>query len=400
MEPLWKPIRKQVLPQDRHILEQRLVFNNLARERFLCWVAVVVMGGTALVAALLGHGLYPGYPEGLYTANLIVRLVWVSGSLAFLLFSGKPASPREVTRRHLLFHRGLLIFAMILGAAHSLILQPVFHNVTIYALACFSFAALIRLTGPEILGSFGITWLAVFLLLPLFQSESGFLISNLLTGTVLTFLAMFTARALYANEVREFLDQRMIQRQKAELERMSYVDSLTGLPNRRHLDQALGQEWRRAARGGQHLATLMADIDHFKAYNDTFGHQAGDECLRAVASALQNTLQREGDLVARYGGEEFAVLLPGVDLEGARRVAENLRVAVSGLNINNPGSPLGRLTISLGLASRPVSAKNNPKNLMARADRALYQAKQKGRNCTAGWTESGLPGFRREQPAG
>lgn len=156
------------------------------------------------------------------------------------------------------------------------------------------------------------------------------------------------------------------------LHRISTQDGLTGVSNRRHFDETLATEWRRATRKASPLALLLLDIDYFKDYNDSAGHQAGDDCLRRVAQALRDSVHRAADLVARYGGEEFAVLLPDTDLESARLIAETLRQNIEAL---------GLVTISVGIASGvPTRDGTGIENLVGRADAALYEAKRGGRN--------------------
>jgi diguanylate cyclase (GGDEF)-like protein len=163
------------------------------------------------------------------------------------------------------------------------------------------------------------------------------------------------------------------------------VDGLTGLANRRRFDEVLDQECRRARREGAPLALIMTDVDFFKKYNDNYGHQGGDECLRRVASVLAESARRPADLAARYGGEEFAVVLPHTTEQGAATVAEALRAGVAGLNILHAGSVAApHVTLSLGVAvAEPESASMNPATLIEQADAALYEAKGAGRNC---WT--------------
>lgn len=165
-----------------------------------------------------------------------------------------------------------------------------------------------------------------------------------------------------------------------ESESIARQDSLTGLANRRMLDECIAKEWARARRECHALALLMCDIDHFKAYNDHYGHSAGDGCLQRIADILRDVVHREGDLVARYGGEEFVVLLPNTELDGARLVAEHLRAALAAAALPHAGSPLGGvITVSIGVAAhRPEG--DNDGTLFAEADRLLYLAKQQGRN--------------------
>ena len=165
-----------------------------------------------------------------------------------------------------------------------------------------------------------------------------------------------------------------------ELKRLTSLDGLTGIPNRRHFDEVLDREWRRAMRQGDELAILMCDIDFFKLYNDTFGHQAGYECLCKVAQALTSTMDRGGDLLARYGGEEFVAVLPGTSLSGASHVAAQMRKAVNDLALEHPGSPVGHVTASFGVASAVAMPETNPQDIVGAADRALYKAKNAGRN--------------------
>ncbi|WP_300435268.1 diguanylate cyclase [Zoogloea sp.] len=167
-----------------------------------------------------------------------------------------------------------------------------------------------------------------------------------------------------------------------ELTRLSSLDGLTGISNRRQFDETLLREWRRLGRQGRPLSMLLCDVDYFKQFNDGYGHQVGDECLKAVARTLKDTLRRPADLVARYGGEEFAVILPDTEITGALQVAEAMRSAVEGLNITHRYSKGGSVvTISIGVASTtPLRTGSDSSVLLKRADDALYQAKQAGRN--------------------
>ncbi|MBW4458733.1 MAG: diguanylate cyclase [Nodosilinea sp. WJT8-NPBG4] len=172
-----------------------------------------------------------------------------------------------------------------------------------------------------------------------------------------------------------------LQSANQELQRLTLVDGLTTIANRRHFDQYLEQEWRRAVREHQPFSLILLDIDYFKLYNDHYGHQAGDVCLRLVAQTIVQTIHRGTDLAARYGGEEFAVVLPNTDAQGALYLAETLRQAVKALHMPHAKSNVSPwITLSLGVATCQPSAILNPINLITAADARLYQAKQQGRD--------------------
>jgi diguanylate cyclase (GGDEF)-like protein len=167
------------------------------------------------------------------------------------------------------------------------------------------------------------------------------------------------------------------------LRRLALVDELTGLGNRRHFEEALNREYRRAFREMYPLSLLMIDADHFKAFNDRYGHPAGDDCLRAIARVIQSAAQRPGDLAARYGGEEFAVLLPRTGEAGAVLVAQHIHDGIAALGMEHAGTPYGRVAVSIGVAATtPGQEASGRRKLVRAADHALYAAKAGGRNST------------------
>lgn len=175
--------------------------------------------------------------------------------------------------------------------------------------------------------------------------------------------------------------QKRLAETNLELLRLVNVDSLTGLANRRHFDESLHLEWKRAMRNRSPLAVLMVDIDCFKSYNDTYGHISGDEALRKVAEIIQKNVMRPADQASRYGGEEFVVILPETHPDGARQLAEAIRRNVEELRIPHAGSTVSSyLTLSIGVAGAVPEDGEDPISLVKKADAALYQAKQSGRN--------------------
>lgn len=181
-----------------------------------------------------------------------------------------------------------------------------------------------------------------------------------------------------------FAERRWTDRElRVALERLSVlamIDGLTGIANRRALDERLIQEWNRGRRDETSLTLLIADLDMFKQFNDLYGHQAGDDCLRRVAAVLGHGARRASDFVARFGGEEFVLLLPNMTIEGGAAFAEAIRESIAGLCIEHRGNPLGCVTISIGCAALLPDSERPPEYLLRLADQALYRAKQEGRN--------------------
>jgi diguanylate cyclase (GGDEF)-like protein/hemerythrin-like metal-binding protein len=177
-----------------------------------------------------------------------------------------------------------------------------------------------------------------------------------------------------------------------QLEKRSLTDGLLGIANRRCFDEKLVEEWYRGRREQQPLALLMIDVDHFKRYNDSYGHLAGDDCLRAVAQAAASAVKRPADLLARYGGEEMIVLLPNTDLDGAHCVATRIQTQLEASHIAHRDSPVAdHVTVSIGIAAVTPTGSHEPDFIIAAADRALYAAKENGRNQIYGQRISAVP---------
>ena len=178
--------------------------------------------------------------------------------------------------------------------------------------------------------------------------------------------------------VRNHLD---LKRKQDRIRGLMILDGLTGIPNRRHFDEILREEWMRGVRNQKPLSLIMIDLDHFKRYNDAYGHAAGDACLQQVAGALRKALQRPVDLVARYGGEEFVCLLPETDAPGALKLAARIKEEVAALALPHRDSPTtSRVTLSQGVATALPVAEGQPESLLLAADTALYDAKRGGRD--------------------
>lgn len=216
-------------------------------------------------------------------------------------------------------------------------------------------------------------------------------------------LALAQAQAERIGDYLQYLalriEREQLQRRITGLESLAAIDGLTGVLNRRSFDERLTLEWNRAMRNGDAVAVIMADIDFFKAFNDRYGHVAGDFCLRAVATALRESIGRASDTVARYGGEEFAAILPGTELAGAVEVAEKMRASIGALSIPHDASSLGRVSVSLGVATMQAQPDRAPTLLVEKADHALYDAKSGGRNRVAAehYTSDATPAHPRHE---
>lgn len=381
----------------------------------LHWVLKRFIPATAvcgLVAAIFGVGSYwlvnlawePSYSRGVLNwsvSNMVGALV-VSPLL--MCQQLQPAWRRSIRqlRLKLLALLSLSVLAFFLFGPGQLWLPPVFLQpalllipllfVTLTASSCvvFLFQAM----------TFVLVWIGTSagygpFILPI-QTDADTamqLFCGFLAAVILVIHALLgeqrRLRRLWANELlssKRLLEQRVEERTRQlseanrQLEMLSVTDALTGLANRRRFDSYLAAEWQRASRLGQKLGLMMLDVDWFKNYNDQYGHLQGDECLRQMGQLLRLSARRATDLAARYGGEEFALVVPQAELAYIQQQAELMRVAFASLNIPHQGSPLGKVTVSIGVAILVPMAQQQPELLIQLADNALYQAKHQGRN--------------------
>lgn len=204
----------------------------------------------------------------------------------------------------------------------------------------------------------------------------GDLTSQTMAGMFTVFILIMLMTAI---RIHRLTRDSIVMRHK--LDHMAHIDQLTGIPNRRSLDESLQQEWARACREHYPLSLIMIDIDHFKPFNDSLGHQAGDMALKKVANILHGEARRPGDIAARFGGEEFGLLLPHTPKSDAGEIAKRLRQNIQKLAIPHPASARDYLTISLGISCAEPGNGGDPSKLISEADSALYEAKANGRDC-------------------
>lgn len=223
----------------------------------------------------------------------------------------------------------------------------------------------------------------------------------LLAQLFILFIEIATVPVALALDSRVKLESQLAAA-NARLEHLAGTDALTGLPNRRAFDRAFEREWAIAARAKSSLAVAIVDVDHFKAFNDTYGHIAGDDCLTRLGSILSETIFRPSDFVGRYGGEEFVIVLPDTDATGAERVCSRVKEIVAAANLPHEASPMSHVTVSIGFASMIPDHELTRAQLLEAADAALYKAKSSGRNRVAqvdGVAAVETPGFARPGPS-
>ena len=265
-------------------------------------------------------------------------------------------------------------------------IQHLVHEGTIFVMVIVYLGLNLRLRYAFFAGTLsgGVAFIATWLSGVDMQWQIG--ISTYGGGSILGFVLRYRDelrdRKMFLHARLLSLDNERIQLLAEELERLSFLDGLTGVANRRYFDTTLEKQWRACLRDNRPLTLVMLDVDFFKNYNDHYGHQDGDQCLRTIARTLSLQAARPQDLAARYGGEEFAMLFPGADREAAEQVAERILQAVRDLKLPHEVSGVcGHITLSAGVASTVPSVHTTVESLVQSADRALYDAKSSGRDC-------------------
>jgi diguanylate cyclase (GGDEF)-like protein len=381
-------------------LEQQFLNDNAAgRLRYIVLsgvLSLIVFNGFLGIDYLMAPDVFDLAVQirlGLFTPLAIAFLLLGWFGRAWLLRTFPPVVVEGVVMLSALFASACL--AYILAATHAptgqyyhvgLMVVVVYANIVQRLRFWYAMGASLGILAIHIGG---------VLMVPAFNERLILPVISLVSATV-----VFTLMANYAMERDERKNYLLVLRRKGllkaldeahhRLQNLARVDVLTGAYNRRHLQAYLRQTWQRTRHGQGEVAVIMLDVDHFKAYNDRYGHPAGDRCLVQVAEVMRACLRRPGDLVARYGGEEFIAVLPQTSAELALQAGERIRLAVQALQVPHEGSGTAPvLTVSVGVASARAAAGQTESDLIAAADAALYQAKNAGRNrvnlATGGW---------------
>lgn len=265
--------------------------------------------------------------------------------------------------------------------------QLVTTAITPLLVICIFIAMLFTIRPMASVSLFLGTYVVYYFTIGLYQPDQAILLSNRVNGLTAVLMGMFLALVIWRNTTRDFLQKQFIAKQQKELEEknnelalLAAVDGLTGLLNRRELDKSLSVVLKESNLNHT-LSLILLDIDHFKAYNDLYGHVHGDECLRRVAGLLLKSVQSPEALVARFGGEEFVIILPGSPLQEAKELAENIRIAIVGLHIRNEGNPpLQLVSASFGVLTVKLPTTLNASQILNEVDTLMYAAKNQGRN--------------------
>ncbi len=357
--------------------------------------AAVVVG--ALCCALLGAAGYVGTGSLWYLAGVIYTAVitaWRLTQMHAFHRSRESATPHVWARRNLLsggavavgwaawtaivpFEHEPALVAMVLGIHAGLITGGAVRNNAIREIALLQ----------TVIGSPPLLLACVFSPSPYLHLYAGIVAIHFLAAVALSkFLNEQTMRLLTSEKQARELAAELANANEElalmneHLEEQVGLDPLTGLPNRRAFDLAAAREWRNAAREGHVLTVMMIDIDYFKLFNDHYGHQAGDDCLRRVSATMSKAFRRPVDLLARFGGEEFIALLQATEPEGAAEIAERMMAALAECAIKHEAAPLGRVSVSVGIAGSSALPGQSLHELVSLADQALYAAKRGGRN--------------------
>ena len=302
-----------------------------------------------------------------------------------------------------------ITFVMLWGAVISLFDQYSYGNVLVYTVNVMLGSMIFYLEPKYLIIPYSLSLAVLAIGLPYFQESSYVLFGHYVNIGMFMVLIWVMAISNYSNFKKDFINRALIKEKNTKLENeistreiiqqqleeanqklldLSFSDTLTGIPNRRKLQEVLDYEWKRALRDKTSISLIMIDIDFFKSFNDNYGHLAGDNCLISVARALYSCRRRSTDFIARYGGEEFIFLAINLDKEGTLILAEKLRQSVAGLKIPHEHSAVAdHLTISLGLTTAIPEENASFSQAIANADQALYRAIHDGRNLVRSYPE-------------
>lgn len=396
-------------PVYRHefLLEKSRI--NLQRGKLFAKIIIGIE--LALLMILLSSNIkHTSFEYNWYAFMYLLMIAVTAGVLSIFSYVGKRIDYDYRYVKTLEFSlTSYVAFIMIWGAMISLNDQVQYGSIIVFFVNVFIASFMFYLRPAYTFISLLVAGLIFFICLPYYQHSSFILAGHYINTSIYMIFVWFLARENYTGFVRNFLDQKVIEEKSRMLERsnsqllteiqihertkkdlqlaneqllvISTLDALTGIPNRRRLDEVLQDLWNTAVVKQMPIAIMMIDIDFFKLYNDTHGHLAGDHCLQAVAEVLNACRQNEYDFVARFGGEEFIFVSVGMSKADTLLLGENIRLGIEELGIEHEKSPVAAwVTVSLGISHTHPGKTDKLTNSLERADQALYKAKSEGRN--------------------
>jgi len=364
--------------------QKRFIFanlkDNISRLK-LAGFAFLLIEVTMFVWLSLKGIINPDEPADSTLLYLYAGIImFISFYLLVLIYVGKKARIRNMTTMRMFIMAGLMI-VLIWGVFLVLFEHTGGFLPSAYILIMMSIGIIPYLSFWEI----SITMIPSQLLITIYILADHSFAETLSEGILFDswsfcIFAIIISSLFYSMRISGFKKDIALMEQNDLLKQHSEVDALTGIFNRRKLDEELENEWQRSSRSQKPLSFLLIDLDHFKSFNDTYGHVEGDLCLKKAAAIMNETLKRSTDVVFRYGGEEFAAILPFTSLDAACLVAEKLRKNIENAGIVHKHTAMGYLTVSVGVASAVGDHSASPEKLCLEADKALYAAKKSGRN--------------------
>ena len=333
------------------------------------------------------------YSTNSYYASMYVVMIIVASS--FLLIYRKIADINFSVKYKRRIIVGYISFILYWSAAMSILDQMTYGQILVYIIAIIAIAEFTCLEPGVLLPMFLSCQIIFVVALPIFQESTKEVYGNIVNSTIFVLLSLVIARMLYKSRVENFLNRKTIeennetlneinqklQQANETLEKLSITDSLSDLNNRRKFDEAIVLEWNRCKRHKVELSIIFIDIDYFKSYNDNYGHQSGDLCIKRIAKILKGSSRRASDFAARYGGEEFVVVLSHIGAEEAYEEAERIRKDSENLKIVHEYSKISKyVTVSLGVYTCIPKMDSSVEEFIGKADKALYMAKKNNRN--------------------
>jgi diguanylate cyclase (GGDEF)-like protein len=383
---IFRLIRSFILASVLDKYKEEFVVNingiNLIRGKITAVTFIVIEVAELIILFTVGENIFP-QKTGIYYAAMDILLILTMMVYLLIFIKLENNISRHEARINIV---GIFFTIMILFwcAGISLLDQLSSGQIIVYAISIIAVAVTPIFKPITLLLMYLSAHLPFLFLLPYFQKSSDILWANCINSTTFLIISWMISCMRYKNQVDDFNNRKIIQKKNDELERvnqklekLSQIDSLTGIFNRFVFDKTIEAEWDRCKRYFIPLSLIMIDIDFFKAFNDSYGHQAGDDCLRKVSQVLSSSARRSSDTVARYGGEEFAIVLTYMEKESVLEFAEQLRKRVEQLAIPHMYSSVSNyITISLGIYTVIPSDMLSIEQFIKTADEALYEAKK------------------------